>query len=142
VTIARTGRLAARIASVTALGAALAFTGGSAAFADSGLSVDPATGLADGQTVNVSGSGYTAGSTVYVVECLHDAWQCDTANLVRATVDADGSFTTPQVVHRSFDGVDPRTGEAGGPVDCAVSACDVLAWAGATESSAAAISFG
>jgi hypothetical protein len=142
VTIRRTGRLTARIAAITALGGALALTGGSAAFADSGLSVDPSTGLADGQTVTVSGSGYTAGSTAYVVECLHDGWQCDTANLLRVTVDADGTFSTPQVVHSSFAGVDPRTGETGGTVDCAVSACDVLAWAGTTESSAAPISFG
>jgi len=142
VTIARTGRFTARFVAVTALAAGLALTGGSAAFADSGLTVGPSTGLDDGQTVTVSGSGYAGGSTVYVVECQHDAWQCDTANLVRITANADGTFTTPEVVHKSFTGVDPRTGEAGATVDCAAAACDVLAWAGATESSAASISFG
>ncbi len=61
------------------------------------VSVSPATGLKNGSKVSVTGSGFTPGDSVYVVECLAGATgqsSCDIANAVAITVNSDGSLPT------------------------------------------------
>jgi hypothetical protein len=58
------------------------------------LTVTPHTGLKNGDTVSVSGTGLAASSTVYIVECSSlGASGCDTSHLGSTTTGADGSFS-------------------------------------------------
>lgn len=83
--------------------------------------VTPSTALANGQTVVVTGSGFTAGDSVYALECLATATTsagCDTATLAGPlTVSATGTLpsTTFKVV----------TGVISGTATCGTSATDL-----------------
>jgi lysophospholipase L1-like esterase len=71
--------------------------------ADPTVAVNPDTGLADGQTVEVSGTGFGTGSQVAVGECRTGATSvadCSVVGAVVATVDSSGSFTTQVTVSR------------------------------------------
>ncbi|WIX92230.1 enediyne antibiotic chromoprotein [Amycolatopsis sp. DG1A-15b] len=108
---------------------ALACTGAttaSAAPAAPALTASPSSGLADGQVVDVSGTGYAAGSTIVLLEC--DAAQpagraCDKAALVATVAGADGALAAKLTVHKAFQAVDLSTGAAGATVDCATAHC-------------------
>lgn len=59
------------------------------------LAVSPASGLANGQTVSVSGSGFTPGDQVFLVECLVGATGqggCDVSTATPVTVSASGQL--------------------------------------------------
>ena len=81
--------------------AALALAIPSAAFAATSLSVSPSSGLKDGQSVSVTGSGYPASTTIYVVECANLTGQagCDITRLGTAQSDATGAINTKFTVH-------------------------------------------
>jgi LPXTG-motif cell wall-anchored protein len=67
------------------------------------LVVTPATGLADGQTVEVGGSGFGAGSQVALGECRAGATSdadCSVAGALVATADSSGAFTAQFTVSR------------------------------------------
>jgi Neocarzinostatin family len=67
--------------------ASIAFAGGP------GVSVSPSTGLSNTQSVTVTGSGFTAGDTVYAIECLATATTkagCDTSTVLPMKVSAGG----------------------------------------------------
>ncbi len=67
------------------------------------VAVTPDTGLADGQTVEVTGSGFGSGSQVAVGECRTGATSdadCSVAGALVTTVDSSGAFTTPFTVSR------------------------------------------
>ena len=67
--------------------ASIAFAGGP------GVAVTPSTGLSNTQSVTVTGSGFTAGDTVYAIECLATATTkagCDTSTALPMTVSSEG----------------------------------------------------
>jgi hypothetical protein len=105
------------------------------------ITVTPNTGLADGDSVTVAGTGYTAGATIAVLECadapVTASTQCDLSAIATntATAGTDGTFTKSITVH---------TGTVGSGT-CAVgsSTCAIVAGneADQTESASEAISF-
>jgi hypothetical protein len=116
--LSRVGIIGAGIA------AGLALAAGPASAAPA-LSVTPAGGLSDGQSVTVSGSGYTAGEQVAVAECVENTKCAD--GYVVATADANGSFQVTQTVKKAFQATDFGTGTVTS-VDCAVAQCQIVAW--------------
>ncbi|WP_411107546.1 enediyne antibiotic chromoprotein [Streptomyces sp. cmx-4-9] len=116
--------------------AALAIAAGPASAAAT-VSVSPASGLSDGQSVTVTGSGYAAGSEVGVAQCA-DGIVCNTA--VVATADANGAFQLSLPVNKNFQATDWATGTAI-PVNCAETQCRVVAWQETTGQVGQNISF-
>lgn len=101
------------------------------------LSLSQATGLTDGQSVSVSGTGWAANAQVGVAQCVQGL-VCSTA--VAATADAAGAIGLSLPVHKTFTATDWATGTSV-PVNCAVSQCRVVAWTEATGQVGANISF-
>ena len=126
-------------ATVLAAAAAAALLAAGPASADAALSVTPAGGLSDGQSVNVTGSGYTAGTQVSITECSTATVCSGTA--VTAEVAADGTFTASYPVQKSFTGRDWSTG-ADVTVDCATAQCQISAWEQGTGTLTQSITFG
>lgn len=91
------------------------------------LTVTPSSGLSDGATVQVSGTGLQAGATYDVGEC---AWvesgvlACAPETFTRATADSAGSLDSPLTVRKTFTGV-LFDGTTWGTVDCATTECQV-----------------
>jgi len=88
---------------------AAATTSTSAAAPAQNMTITPATGLTDGQTVQIMGTGFTkAGETLGVTECADKGAQtgagdCDLRNIkAPVTADASGNVSTSYVVHKSF----------------------------------------
>jgi hypothetical protein len=80
---------------------------GPARAAEDAASVSPSSGLKDGQTVTVTGSGWPANDTINMVECsvpLTAVSSCDLGTLVRITSSATGTFSTPFRVHTGVVG--------------------------------------
>ncbi len=99
------GFLRTRVLAVgcAALGVGALLLAAPALAATPGISVSPSTGLANGQTVTVSLSGFSAGAPVAVIECspLQATAQqaaCDTAGVKIVTANASGTATTPFTV--------------------------------------------
>ena len=62
------------------------------------MTVEPSTGLKDGQTVHIVGKGFTAGAQRGVIECADKGEQtgsgdCDLGGIKTATAAADGTVT-------------------------------------------------
>ncbi|MGW2425654.1 enediyne antibiotic chromoprotein [Streptomyces sp. NPDC001709] len=90
------------------------------------LAVSPASALSDGQSVSVTGSGYTPGSTIVLLQCDADKPQgtaCDKQSLVAVTADAQGSISTKFTVHKAFTGTDLTGGTGTTSVDCGTGHC-------------------
>jgi lysophospholipase L1-like esterase len=90
---------------------------------DPALSVDPSTGLTDGQTVQVTGSGFAAGTQVGLAECETGATTtagCSLGGATEADTDQTGAFSTPFVVTRDIS-------VGGSTIDCAQAGSCVLA---------------
>ncbi|MGW7440411.1 enediyne antibiotic chromoprotein [Streptomyces sp. NPDC054849] len=130
--IAKAGMLTAAAA------AALAFSVAPASAAAT-VTVSPGTGLANDQSVTVTGNGYPAGVEVAVSQC-GDGNKC-TDSLAKATVGADGSFTADYTVKKVFTATDWSTGSTVS-VDCGVQQCQLVAYVEATGPVGADISFG
>jgi hypothetical protein len=80
--------------------------GGSSQCGPPTLTVDPATGLVDGQSVSVTGSGFTPFSGVAMVECEAGATgpaQCDLSSELEVGTDGSGSFATTYTVSRVLE---------------------------------------
>ncbi|MEU0885778.1 enediyne antibiotic chromoprotein [Lentzea sp. NPDC005914] len=126
----------ARVAAVLIMSGAL--VGSTPAFAAApALSVTPSTGLSDGQSVTVTGSGFPAGDAVAAVQCNvpEDPAKisCNFPDNAQTTTDSDGGFSAALTVRAQFDGVNPITGAPAGHVDCTVApGCGVLAGSLAT----------
>jgi hypothetical protein len=61
------------------------------------ITVSPATGLTSDTTVTVSGSGFTAGDSLYILECPKNTVtiaDCDTSDAVAMTVGPTGALTS------------------------------------------------
>ena len=59
------------------------------------ITVTPATGLKNGQTVTITGSGFVAGDSLFAVECLTTATSaadCNTAGATPITANSDGTL--------------------------------------------------
>jgi hypothetical protein len=105
--------------------------GAPALAASPSITVSPSTGLSDGQTVTVHGTGYTPNvHTINVVECpVSGASQnaCDLtggdAQLLQPA-DASGSFTVHMPVRAKL-----------GSVNCGVAACMIVAHEGISQTS-------
>jgi hypothetical protein len=91
------------------------------------LSADPSTGLLDGQKIAVSGTNFTPGAGIFLVECpaaevVGDNYlQCLEGLINSVPVDASGDLTATFKVTRVLAGEN-------GPVDCATSACELVAF--------------
>jgi hypothetical protein len=92
----------------------------------------PNSGLADGQSITVTGTGFTPFSAVGMVECKvnsANASGCDLSTLFEVGTDGSGSFTTTYTVSRVLDfpgkgnPVPPYGLPPGRKFDCAVSRC-------------------
>lgn len=96
------------------------------------LTGNPTTGLnPNGDTVQVSGTGFQPGSAVYVALCdptVANFGACDLDNAVEATPDASGSFSLPLAVRGSFGTTNCMPGGA---------ACAIRTWAVSVSSAAA-----
>jgi hypothetical protein len=104
------------------------------------LSATPSTGLVQGDTVTVTGTGFPAGDRIGIVQCklvTDGPIGCNLSTLVYSTADASGSFSASFVPRRILY-VD------GTPVDCAdLDACKIGAGSVAdqTQGADAAIQF-
>jgi len=98
-------RLASGVAAVALVTGGMALFGafGAEAASTPTISITPNTGLTNGASATITGSGFTANDSVYAVECLATATTsagCDTATATAITVGADGKLpaTTFKVV--------------------------------------------
>lgn len=91
---------------------------------DATISVEPSSGLQDGQSVLVEGTGGFAGGDVLLQQCLADGTLdgCDHDILSTSYwLGRDGGFSVHQTVKAHFFTVDGRS------VDCRVDQCEMLA---------------
>jgi hypothetical protein len=86
--------------------------------------VSPSTGLADGQVVTAHGSGYTANSSLGMIQCVAGADSiddCDGATATSFSADAHGRFRKPITVRRVIShNVGQTTDCAAAPGTCVV----------------------
>ncbi|MFD4971258.1 enediyne antibiotic chromoprotein [Streptomyces sp. NPDC058424] len=118
--------------------AALAFSAAPASAAPA-VTASPGSGLADGQSVTVTGTGFPTGAEVAVSQCRENSTCTD--SLAKATVGADGSFTAAYTVRKQFTATDWSTGSTV-TVDCAAQQCQLVAYLEATGPVGTNISFG
>ncbi|MFF9221513.1 enediyne antibiotic chromoprotein [Streptomyces viridosporus] len=112
---------------VIATGVAVAFQPAAMA-ASPVVTVSPATGLKDGDTVTVTGTGLTPGVVYHVSQCesvTSGTYGCDPTTVIDIAADAQGKVSTQFVVHKTFQAVKGVEGIPSGTVDCTVSACAV-----------------
>ncbi len=84
------------------------------------ITVTPATGLKNQQNVSVTGSGFTPGNSVYVLECVATATGqsgCDIGGATAAVIDSSGNLPTT-----SFQ---VTTGSIGSGGSCGTTAANV-----------------
>ncbi|HEU5083197.1 MAG TPA: neocarzinostatin apoprotein domain-containing protein [Acidimicrobiales bacterium] len=89
--------------------------------------VEPSTGLVDGQEVTVSVTGLVPGTQVGATVCTTDGGACFEAALPE-TVDDTGAATFDTRVWRVFGSAPPGVGAGGTNVDCAVVPCSLAVW--------------
>jgi hypothetical protein len=88
------------------------------------VQAQPSTGIADGQVITVTGSGFTAGATIAVMECQTGTTSesgCDLSTYILTTASNSGAFSTPFIASRYLHLSGPTT------VDCAVPGACFLA---------------
>lgn len=129
-----------RIAKLAASGAAVAATVllATPASAATAISVTPSSGLSDGQTVSITGSGYTPGAAVNVGECA-SATVCSN-DVKYLTADANGAVSVTLDVKKAFTAKDWSTGQDVN-VDCAAAQCNITAWEQTSGNTVQNISF-
>jgi hypothetical protein len=137
--------LMTRLAATTAVATGLTLTMQAPAMAASPtVAVTPATGLSDGATVAVTGSGLTPGAVYYAGQCALIAsgkFGCDPSTSVAVTADAKGTVSTKIAVHTKFNAVVDAAGTPGGTVDCGVTSCVVDLRSATGDGASQAISF-
>jgi hypothetical protein len=94
-------KIAVRVGAVAVAVAAVAIPATAAHATGPSLTAVPNTGLHDGDSVAVTGAGFTASTAYNVVECsgLTGLAACDTSNVVSGTTGADGSISDSITVH-------------------------------------------
>lgn len=119
--------------------AALAFSAAPASAAPA-VTASPASGLSDGQSVTVTGTGFPAGAVIAVSQCRGTSTCTDT--LTKATVGANGGFTAAYTVRKQFTATDWSTGTGSTvTVNCATQQCQLVAYVEATGPVGTGISF-
>jgi Neocarzinostatin family len=112
------GGVARRLLPLAAAVVLMVVMGAAPAWAAPTVTADPSTDLVSGQTIQVSGSGYSANSSIAVLQCAAGAndvfANCHIGGFVSVTTDANGSFSTSFTVSRSL----PLSGRT---VNCAAS---------------------
>jgi hypothetical protein len=86
------------------------------------VQAQPSTGVADGQVITVTGSGFTANATIAVIECqtgATSAASCDLSTFITITASSAGGFSSPFIASRYL--------QLSSTIDCAVSGACVLA---------------
>ncbi|MFD7703701.1 enediyne antibiotic chromoprotein [Streptomyces caelestis] len=121
--------LVARVSATAAIatGMAVAFQPAAQAAAPV-VTVSPATGLKDGSTVTVTGTGLTPGTVYHVSQCefvTSGTYGCDPTTVIDIAADAQGKVSTQFVVRKVFQAVKGADGVPSGTVDCTVTACAV-----------------
>ncbi|GAA0297051.1 enediyne antibiotic chromoprotein [Streptomyces polychromogenes] len=130
----QTARTAGKGLALAGAGLAATLALSTSAFAAPSLSLGPGAAAADGAKVTVTGSGYTPGSTIVLLECDADKPQgtaCDKPGLVATTADARGDIKATFTVRARFKGSDLTGGGATADVDCSAGHCAI----GATDAS-------
>jgi hypothetical protein len=102
-------------------------------------SVTPSSGLHDGQTVRVTGSGFTPNKTLGIVECIDRGpgtgpADCNIPSILTVSADATGTVVADFVVTKT-----PTADTACGPTTCVVSVTELSLQP--TEAGSAPISF-
>jgi hypothetical protein len=107
-------------------------SGGSSECGPPTLTVNPSSGLVDGQTVSVTGSGFSPYSGVAMVECQADATgpaQCDLSSVLEVGTDGSGSFAATYTVSRIIEIANLENGNEKarncGAVGCILGAADI-----------------
>jgi hypothetical protein len=139
-----TSRFLARAGATVGVAAGLAFAFQPAAMAAPGVTVTPATGLSNGQTVTVSATGLTPGTVYHVGQCATvepGVIGCDATTSTDVTADAAGKITAQLTVHTSFQAVVGSNGTPWGTVNCKVVSCSAGLGNNAGEGAAQAITF-
>jgi hypothetical protein len=88
------------------------------------LTAVPSTGLGDGQTIAIGGTGFSANASIGVVECEPGATGpagCDLSTLLYEFSDGNGSFTSPYTVSRIIEISQPNGNYK--DIDCAHKSC-------------------
>jgi hypothetical protein len=90
------------------------------------VTVTPATGVKDGDTVTLSGTGFAASTGLFAVECAGSGSgpppaqaDCDLGTLTTSTTDATGAFSGVKIVVHT-GAVGDKTCDAGGSCDIVV----------------------
>ncbi|WET76184.1 enediyne antibiotic chromoprotein [Amycolatopsis sp. QT-25] len=89
------------------------------------VTVSPATGLSDGQSVTVTASGFAANTTLTISECTpaaNNSGACKEVPPLTFSTDASGSGSTTYTVKKNFDSALPD-GTPAGSVDCGTAVC-------------------
>lgn len=87
------------------------------------VAVTPHTGLVDGQVVTVTGSGYSASSSLGIIQCVAGADSlddCDSRTAHSFSADATGGYTKPLTVRRVIRHNSTETDCASAPGACIV----------------------
>ena len=107
------------------------------------VAVAPSQGLNDGQVVQVSGSQFTPGATLVVIQCQATAIGssgCDIGKLINVAADASGQFTALFAVVGAFAVPGGSTVDcAAAPSNCYIAVANINALA---EANSVPISFG
>ncbi|HEX6472295.1 MAG TPA: enediyne antibiotic chromoprotein [Streptosporangiaceae bacterium] len=134
-----TVKLLSKVGTIAGLGFAAAVIAGTAASAAT-ITVTPSSGLADGQSVSVSGSGMLASDTYHIGECAAvsaTSYACGPNVDVKS--DASGKLSTKLAVKRTFVGAaaDGSTSQ----IDCKSVQCVIGVFDDSFNGGAVPISF-
>jgi len=106
------------------------------------ISATPTSGLANGATVQLSGTGLTPGTVYYVGQCAAVSatdYACNDATNLERTATASGTISAPVTVFTSFTGT---TGSgATHAINCKTTSCVVAAYSASFQGGAVPISF-
>lgn len=107
------------------LGSALGLVAATAGCTVTGpvISVSPSTDLVDGQVVTVTGAGYSANSSLGMVQCVAGADSiddCDGRTATSFSADATGGYRKPLTVYRTIHHNVGQTTDCSQPDACIV----------------------
>ncbi|SFP68542.1 enediyne antibiotic chromoprotein [Amycolatopsis rubida] len=120
--------LPVKAAGLLAAAAAAAVLGSvPASAAGPAVSVAPATGLADGQQVAATGTGFHPDTNAFVGQCatVDSKILCNNDTLTQVKSDSSGTVKQSLAVHTQFTGTDPETGSPVSTVDCTKVSCRI-----------------
>ncbi|ONI83203.1 hypothetical protein ALI144C_17050 [Actinosynnema sp. ALI-1.44] len=109
----------AAIATIAVGGTLMGMSSASAAVGP-GVTINPATGLSDGQTVTVAVTGFNAATNIAALQCANldgaDDVVC-ASDSAKVQTDGNGAASIPLTVHTTFAAFDQK-GNPRGTADC------------------------